>query len=209
MRMVEVLHELAGNFFDLIRKNKRIRKNIAALGNQQNPARTDDGASLPSADAMFRYLDQEAARRRIIEDKAKTNALAITLALSAMLAGIALVGSLPGSSNNLLDKLVLIVMLLQFLGISFLLIGGLLALRALGVVPTQMWTLEDDKRGFNEEAMKLEIAGYLEYNQHYTTIKSNYVDTSYNCIRNGVISLAMAALVAVIITLAPISRGPC
>ena len=209
MRVCEVLHELMGNVFDLIQKNKRIRKNISALGNQQEGAYVDDGASLPSGDAMLQYLDQEAARRRIIEDKAKTNALAITLALSAMLAGIALVGNLPGSSNNFLDKLVWLVMVLQFLGIVFLLFGGLLALRALGVVPTQMWTLADDRRSVSEEAKKLEIAGYLEYNQHYTNIKSNYVDTSYNCIRNGVITLAMAALVAVIITLAPGSRGPC
>ena len=209
MGVLDVLHELAGNFFDLIQKNRKIRENIAALGNQPEVANVDDGAALPSGDALLQYLDQEMARRRIIEDKAKTNALAITLALSAMLAGIALVGNLPGSSNNLLDKLVWLVMVLQFLGITFLLVGGLLALRALGIVPTQMWTLADHKRGVSEEAKKLEIAGYLEYNQHHTNIKSNYVDTSYNCIRNGVITLAMAAFVAVIVTLAPVSRGTC
>ena len=208
MRAWDVLHELAGNVFDLIQKNKKIRTNIATLGNQQEAANVDDGAALPSEDAMLQYLDQEMARRRIIEDKAKTNALAITLALSAMLAGIALVGNLPDASNTLLDKLVWLVMVSQFLGIIFLLVGGLLALRALGVVPTQMWTLADDKRSVSDEAKKLEIAGYLEYNQHYTNIKSNYVDTSYNCIRNGVIMLAMAAFVAVIVTLAPVSRGP-
>ncbi len=209
MRVSEILHELTGNVFDLFEKNKKIREQIAVLGNQQDETDRDNADALPSGDRMLQYLDQEMARRRIIEDKAKTNALAITLALSAMLAGIALVGNLPESGDRILDALVWLVMLLQFLGIVFLLAGGLIALRTLGVVPTQMWTLVDDRRGISEEAKKLEIAGYLEFNQHYTNIKSNYVDTSYNCIRNGVITLALAALVAVIVTLAPGPAGPC
>ncbi len=209
MRVSEILHELAGNVFDLFEKNKKIREQIAALGDQQDEPDGDNADALPSGDRMLQYLDQEMARRRIIEDKAKTNALAITLALSAMLAGIALVGNLPESGDRILDALVWLVMLLQFLGIIFLLAGGLIALRTLGVVPTQMWTLVDDRRGISEEAKKLEIAAYLEFNQHYTNIKSNYVDTSYNCIRNGVITLALAALVAVIVTLTPGPTGPC
>ena len=209
MQVSKVLHVLTGNVIDLVRQNKKIRKMIAGGGNPQTDGSRDATDNLPSGDAMLQYLEQEMARRRIIEDKAKTNALAITLALSAMLAGIALVGNLAGSNGDFLGELVWVVILLQFLGIVFLLIGGLLALRALEVVPTQMWTLADDRRGVSEEDKKAEIADYLEYNQHYTNIKSNYVDTSYHCIRNGVIALAAAAFLAVAITLAPVSAGQC
>ena len=98
---------------------------------EQNSVSSNDLATLPPTEDMLRYLEKEMSRRRIIEEKQKPNALAITLALSAMLAGVALVGSLTDSGDSPLSWLVWIVIPLQAIGIVFLLTGGLLALNAL------------------------------------------------------------------------------
>ena len=97
----EILHELTGNVVDCLLKNRNIRKQISTLPQvEQDTAPSNDNRTLPSVDDMLSYLERESSRRRIVEDKAKTNALAITLALSAMLAGVALVGNLADSGVN-------------------------------------------------------------------------------------------------------------
>ena len=208
--IAQKLHQLAGNIVDFLQKNRQIRKQIKALADvEQNSVSADDIATLPPPDEMLQYLEKEMSRRRIIEEKAKTNALAITLALSAMLAGVALVGNLTDSGDSPLNRLVWIVIPLQVTGIVFLLTGGLLALNALRTVPTQMWTVEDEKRNLEDEEKSSAIASFIVFNQHYTNIKSNHVDTSYSCIRNGVIVLAGSALAAVILALTPVSTKPC
>ena len=210
MVIATILHDIAGNIVDCVQKNHKIRQRIKALADaEQDSVSNDDISTLPPMHDMLQYLEKEMSRRRIIEDKAKTNALAITLALSAMLAGVALVGSLADSGGSPLDWLVWVVIPLQVTGIVFLLIGGLLALNALRVVPTQMWTVEDDKRNLKDEEQSSEIASFLVFNQHYTNIKSNHLETSYSCIRNGVIALAGSALAAVILALIPVSAKPC
>ena len=205
-----ILHQLTGNIVEFLQKNRQVRRQIKELADdEQNSVSSNDLATLPPTEDMLRYLEKEMSRRRIIEEKAKTNALAITLALSAMLAGVALVGSLTDSGDSPLSWLVWIVIPLQAIGIVFLLTGGLLALNALRTVPTQMWTVEDDKRNLKDEEKPSEIASFLVFNQHYTNIKSNHVETSYSCIRNGVIVLAGSALAAVILALIPVSAKPC
>ena len=99
--------------------------------------------------------------------------------------------------------LVWFVMVPQIAGIGFLLVGGLLALGALRVAKVHMWTLAHDQCNMTDEEKNVKISWYLEINQNITILKSNQVDTSYICIRNGVIALAVAALIAVFVSLSP------
>ena len=39
------------------------------------------------------------------------------------------------------------------------------------------------------------VLWYVELNQEATRLKTNKIDASYTCIRNGVIALAIAAIV--------------
>ena len=201
---LNILHTLTGDFFKLQKFNRIILRKIACLEENQPEATYGDRVKpLLSASVLIGYLDQEQARRRVIEDKAKINALAITLAFSAMLAGVALASRLAGAREISPDWLVWFVMVPQIAGIGFLLVGGLLALGALRVAKMHMWTLAHDQRNMTDEEKNVKISWYLEINQNITILKSNQVDTSYICIRNGVIALAVAALIAVFVSLSP------
>ena len=201
MEVKPTLHELTGNVVDFLNKRRRILRSVDALSKTETKHPTGGESPLPAPDAMERYLDQELTRRRTIEDKAKTNALAITLAFSAMLAVVAFVRNLADANNGLLAYLFWFVIGFQIIGMGFLLMGGWLALGALRAVPTQMWTLADDKRNLSEGEKSLEMSGFLDFNQHYTNLKSNHLETSYSCIRNGVIAFFGAALLGLILAL--------
>ena len=158
-------------------------------------------------DVLLGFLNQEQARRRSIEEKAKTNVLAITIAFSAMIAGVAIASEIAGIANRSAGWMVWPIIASQSVGIVFLLTGGVVALNALRVTDTYMWTLRLESQNMTTEEINARVSWALEVSQYITSIKSNQVNTSYACIRNGVIALALAALFVVLIFVVPTAFG--
>ena len=142
----------------------------------------------------MRHLEEELAQRIVIEEKAKTNVLGITLAFSAMFAGIALISSSSAVSESSVHWPLWVFLASLFIGVLFLLLGGGLALSALRIAKTYTWTLNDEAINTTDETRVVRLLWYLELNRRTTLLKTNQVDASYSCIRNGVISLAIAAI---------------
>ena len=197
MRVItRTFSEVTGSVFELLRANRIIGSKIDRL-EKSDPAskyRDDRRLTLPE-NVLMRHLEEELIRRRVIEEKAKTNILGITLAFSAMFAGVALISSNSTVSETSIDWQVWALLVLLFIGGLFLLAGGALALSALRIAKTYTWTLEDEVENTADEARAARALWYLELNQDGTRLKSNLVDASYSCIRNGVIALAVAAIV--------------
>ena len=197
MRVItRTFNEVTGSVFELLRANRIIGSKIDRL-EKSDPAskyRDDRRLTLP-ANVLMRHLEEELIRRRVIEEKAKTNILGITLAFSAMFAGVALISSNSTVSEPSIDWQVWALLVSLFIGGLFLLAGGALALSALRIAKTYTWTLEDEVENTADEARAARALWYLELNQDGTRLKSNLVDASYSCIRNGVTALAVAAIV--------------
>ena len=209
MRTVPVIwYELTGGVFGLQKSSRIIRQKIDYLKENEPEFTYEDGprSMLPKR-VLIGYLDQEQARRRIIEEKAKTNVLAITIAFSAMIASVAISSEVVGIADRGASWIIWLVVASQSAGIAFLLAGGMVALKALRVAETYMWTLGLEKRHLTNEEINVKISWALEINQHVTSIKSNQLETSYGCIRNGVIALASAALLGVVIFIVPTDFG--
>ena len=66
-------------------------------------------------------------------------------------------------------------------------------MESLGALTDSTWALKDEVMN-TAEARAGRLLWYVELNQRGTLLKTNQVDTSYSCIRNGVISLAIAAI---------------
>ena len=193
-----------GGTFLLAKSNRSVGRKIAYL--ERNEPEVTYGVSsnqLLPKNVLVGYLDQELSRRRGIEDKAKTNALAIAVAFSAMLVGVGFASRWVGTNDPQEDWMIWFVVGLQIVGILFLLTGGLFALSALRIAKTYMWVLADDQKYMTAEAINVKLSWRLEVNQHITLLKSNLVHASYGCIRNGVIAFALAALSGTVIWLVP------
>lgn len=157
--------------------------------------------SLLGLEQLLRYLQQEHERRRVVEDKAKTNVLGITLAFSVILASAALAFGNIEDIKKSLDWAFWIFITIQFAGIVFLLLGGMFALSALRISTVYTWNLEDEMSMATAQEKNAAIRYYVQQNQLGLLLKTNYLSASYCCIRNGVITSAAAAILAQIYSL--------
>ena len=197
MRVIlRIFNYVTGSVFELLRANRIVSGKIDGL-EKTDPALAyrDDGRSQLPENVLMRNLEEELARRIVIEDKAKTNVLGITLAFSAMFAGVALISSNSTVSESCVDGWIWVLLALLFIGVLFLLAGGALALSALRIAEIHTWTLEDEVENTSDETRAVRILWYVELNREGTRTKTNQVDASYSCIRNGVMALAIAAIV--------------
>ena len=119
----------------------------------------------------------------------------MTLAFSVMFAGAALISSSSAVSEFSVDWLMWVLLASLLFGVLFLLIGGALALSALRIANIYTWTLDDEVKDTTDETRAVTVLWYVELNQEATRLKTNKIDASYTCIRNGVIALAIAAIV--------------
>ena len=193
--ILRILHEMTGSVFELRKANRIVSGKMVCL-EKRDPVptyRNDERSQLPE-DVMMRHLEQELSRRLVVEEKAKTNVLGITLAVSAMFAGAALISSSSAVGEFSVAWLVWVLLALLFIGVLFLLAGGALALSALRIAKIHTWTLEDEVGSTTDETRAVRLLWYIELNQEGTRLKTNQVDASYSCIRNGVIALAVAAM---------------
>ena len=190
--------EVTAQVFELWKVNRELERGITLL-QERKPQPNYDAPQYPVLDSgdLLRHLSQEQARRQIIEDKAKTNILGITLAFSVVLASVALsprIAELGKTSGDWVTWVLMVFMAFQLVGIGFLLLGGWLALKTLGIARGYFWSLQDERRVTTAPARNAEILWYVENIQLGSLLKSNFLDTSYNCIRNGVIALAISAV---------------
>ena len=200
-----VFNEVTGQLFALQRKNRLVRRQISHLERcKPKPGYEEPGFPLLDLDALLRHLHQEQARRQIIEDKAKTNIVGITLAFTVILASVAFAPRIAEVSENNATWILWAFIGFELLGILLLIIGGWLALSTLRTAKVYIWTLEDERSNTTTEAKNAEISWYLQCNQLVSTLKANLLDASYSCIRTGVFALAIsAALVLALMVFSP------
>ena len=192
--LLEMLNEGTGQLFPLWRGNLKVWDQI------RRHQKSDPFPRYPllELDALLRHLKEEQGRRQVIEDKAKTNILGITLAFTVILATVAFVPRITEVGKDVPDYATWAFLALQLYGILSLLIGGALALKTLRAARYYMWTLQDERNYVTKEDKNAEISWYLQNNQMVSLLKSNYLDASYSCIRNGVAALAISAILMLI-----------
>ena len=190
----ELLNEGTGQLFTLLMGNRKVWDQIHRLQQCKPPPRYP----LFDLDVLLRHLREEQGRRQIIEDKAKTNILGITLAFTVILATVAFAPRITAAGKDNPDLVIWAFIALQLYGILFLIAGGWLALKTLRVARNYIWTLQDERDNATMEARNAEISWYLQSNQEVSRLKSNLLDASYSCIRNGVAALAISAILVLI-----------
>ena len=190
-----ILHEVTGSVFVLLRANRIVSGKLDAL-EKGDPALVYkcDRRSALSQNVLMRHLEEEFSRQLVIEEKAKTNVLGITLAFGAMFAGAAFISSSSAVGEMGAEWLNWVFLGLFFIGVLFLLIGGVLALSSLRIARIYTWTSEDEVNNITDKDRAVRVLWYMDLNQETTRLKVNKVYASYSCIRNGVIALAVTAM---------------
>lgn len=171
--------------FSVHKANKKLKEKINTNENQSNIAFMDNIDAIPIESFRQKYTETFEIKNKF-EDKAKTNVIGITIAITVIMGASGLTDSLiskyPSSSLHWISFFILLV------AIIYLLVSGIDAIKVL----------------FNENTMSLvdlpnlsaeDIKAKEKYddctnrNINRNTIRNNIVYSSYICIRNALICM--------------------
>jgi hypothetical protein len=210
MKRLDRLRSIAGR---LVNFSRRLLNTLLAGGpasrtaatiitrelNQARGAFEEEMARLtPIADGLQledvrRYMTAEAERRKGIDDKAKSNLMAITLSITVLLGGLNSVGKneLAPATSNLWSSLALGLLIL---GVAYLMFAGLKAIDALRIAETFNPSPEDES-GLPEVKRKAQLLWCLGQNQRISLLRTNSVSVSHQSLINGIVCLAILVVV--------------
>jgi hypothetical protein len=180
---------LLGSIPQLVAANKKVSKNLKKR-KKLGPSDQDPGASLP-LEKVRKHHEHELSRRKNLEDKAKTNITAVTIAVTVLFSGLTLLGNDKIITASGTTRTTLICVLV-FCVVNFIL-GGLFAMWALQVGELWLPGLSHELLDEREQAAHLLYA--IELNQLETIIRYNWLSASYYCIRNAVFTLSVLVLI--------------
>ena len=139
-------------------------------------------------DDLRRYVSSEDERRKSIEDKAKSNLVAITIGFPVLFAGLNFL--VNNDARSIISGIWAIgALTLLILGVVYLIYGSLKALDALQVAPVYS-PIPEVESFMAEEDRKTNVLWCLQQNERTTRLRTNALSVSNRSIRNGVMTLA-------------------
>lgn len=121
-------------------------------------------------------------RKKTIEDKAKINVLGVTIFTSLVTAlSTSIIKLYSVIGNNIIKYIVFIV---GFAAIIYMLYGGILALEVL-MNKNKIYLINEDEQILNKRLRKKIYGKNIDLNGYSNLIRTNYITSSYQCIRNG------------------------
>ncbi len=184
-------------------KNSKINKSIEYLREKSTPSDYVLKFKNASMKDAVTLREQTLSDRTSLTDKAKVNAIGITLAVSLIFGMTQLLFSINSISTN--KSLFLLIIILSSLSLIYFLISGLVSLKAL--IGTEVFhllendfqylaTIKNKKSRINQK--KLLIIRNNELNIKINLKLNNYLSSSYSNIRNGLSILTITSLLVFI-----------
>lgn len=128
------------------------------------------------------------------EDKAKNNLIAISISVTIMLGLITPINQIYTKYNNTVIKIIGILLCLGV--VFFMLYAGILSLKVLMEKNIVYKVSLIDLNG-NDDSMKKIYAQDIELNEMNNTIRNNYINTSFRCIRNALVFLVVIFMIGI------------
>jgi len=142
------------------------------------------------------HLDAERERRKSIEEKARANLAAITIALTIVVAGPTSLVAQVGTPRGLGPIQLPIAVLLAIAALYFLW-SGHMALKAL--LLREWWQLVPEEETWDEAKRAEHTWWYVLMNQKVTIEKTNALDVSYTGMKCGMATLVLLLLAMAIL----------
>ncbi|MDZ4063074.1 MAG: hypothetical protein U1E22_00225 [Coriobacteriia bacterium] len=185
-----------GSAVALIRANRKVLKRVSDAVPEDH---ADDRRLEHEMSVLTLAREDSTFRLQRIEDKAKGTIVGVGIAVtvigsaSAFLAGDGPLATSGGGVRGF-------VAVLLVAAVGFMLLSGYLALQAYSIGRVFAPTLDDlPPLASSAHAKSVEIYS-LEQNQRMGTVRANYVSTSFTCLRNGILLLAVIAVVLVVVS---------
>ncbi|WP_270505851.1 hypothetical protein [Paraclostridium sordellii] len=146
-------------------------------------------------DYVIDEYDDSISRKKQFEDKAKSNLIAISISVSIILGLIKPLNEVYDKYNCKIVNIFL--MILGVLAVILMLYGGNLSLKVL-MEKNIIYKVRKSQLEEEGESLKKVYGMYGELNDINNTIRNNYINTSYKCIRNALIILSVIFIIGII-----------
>ncbi|WP_214630356.1 thermonuclease family protein [Paenibacillus agaridevorans] len=154
-----------------------------------------------SKETIEKLLAKEAERKKSIEDKAKTNVTAVTIAITLVTTILTIINGANSYTFFIAQPLSILLICAVIVGFIYLVISGFSAFRALQLGAIYDIYLYDEKEllGKQDEIRLGRMIKNLELNYLSTPQREAYVTASYQAMKNGIIALVGIVFFGVII----------
>ena len=123
-------------------------------------------------------------RKKILEDKAKVNVLGVTIFISIIAAVSENVVSLYSAFENVYIRFFFYG--IGIISVAYIMVSGLLAIELLMDINT-VCLVEEQQQILPCDIQKKIYSKNMGLNDYYNLIRNNYIYTSYQCLRNGLV----------------------
>lgn len=179
-----------------------ISENCIDAANQLN-SRSDESFYVKdlAKETIEKLTAKEAERKKTIEDKAKTNVTAVTIAIALVTTILTVINGANTYSYFSNHPLTVYLILIFIIGFIYLVISGFSAFRALQLNVVYDLYLNDEIQlvGKSEESRNGRMIKNLELNYVGTPQREAYVTASYQAMKNGLYALVSFVLLGMII----------
>ena len=180
----------------LYKSSKIINKKICNLGksNEEKPyfyeyASINDKIN---TDVLLNILKDTIDNKKILEGKAKSTLIAITISSTLI---VNILNFVKDVKNNF-GFLSILLAITGILCVSYMLIAGVLSLYSISEINTVATMFPEDYLLFDKK-MKIQIADNIEYNYLNNLKRNNFMTTSYKCM---ISSLALLLIIFITLT---------
>lgn len=186
--MFKFLQSIIGQVFpsvSMIKANKQLKEKINSAESQSNRAFMDNFDQIPIENFRQKYAEAFEVKNKF-EDKAKTNVIGITIAITVIMGASGLTGSLISKYSCVALHWVSFIILLA--AIIYLLVSGIDAIKVL-FDENAMSTVGLPDLAADDVDTKEKYDNCTNRNINRNIIRNNIVYSSYICIRNALICM--------------------
>jgi hypothetical protein len=182
---------LLGSLVQLLRANRTV---LGRVKSDDLEDYKDDPRLGHSLAALQTARDASIVRLQRIEDKAKGTVIGVGIGVTVIGSASAFLGKDSPIASGAVGLKIPLALLLGG-SIVFLLVSGYLALRAYEIGQVWLPSLYDSPPLVTDAEAKMMELQYIEQNYRMGTVRANYLSAAFDCLRNGLALLALAALV--------------
>lgn len=146
-------------------------------------------------DHVEKEYNKSIERIKQFEEKAKTNLVAISIAVTIMFGLIKPINEMYEKYTNVWIKVILSI--ISILLVFFMLYAGITALKVL-MEKNIVYKISVKELQLNDESLKKVYGMDAELNEISNVVRNNYINTSYKCIRNALILLSVIFILGVL-----------
>lgn len=146
-------------------------------------------------DHLKEEYDSSISRMKQFEEKSKTNLVAITVSVTIMFGIINPINNIYDKYDSVYFKFCLFA--ISILIVMFMLYGGIISLKVL-MDKNIIYKVGLRELSESEKRLKNIYGMYGELNEINNTIRNNYINTSYRCMRNALILLTFIFFIGII-----------